>query len=145
MSAWKRVRVWVLGAVIFAIFTLGPLLQFKGRFLFPLDNLLREQGIPQDVTFPLPFVLLHYIPFLRANRVPNRFSIILGLALAVLVGYGALALLRKLPKSRRGLTLAVGAFLLVVILFDQIAVPLPLTDARLASQIFWSTLKEARP
>ena len=131
LSAWKRVRVWVLGAVIFAIFTLGPLLQIKGRFLFPLDNLLREQGIPQDVTFPLPFALLHYIPFLKANRVPNRFSIILCLALAVLVGFGVLALLRKLPKSRRGLTLAVGALLLIVVLFDQLAVPLPLTDARI--------------
>lgn len=147
LSAWRQVRAWVWGAMVFAVFTLGPLLQIKGQFLFPLDNLLREQGIPQDVTFPLPFALLHYIPFLKANRVPNRFSVILGLALAVLVGYGAFALLSRLAGRKReasgtarvpnmrvwGKTAATvgGAVLLAVVLFDQMAVPLPLTDARL--------------
>jgi hypothetical protein len=131
LGAWKRVRVWVWGAVVFAVLTLGPLLQIRGQFLFPLDNLLREQGIPQDVTFPLPFALLHYIPFLKANRVPNRFSVILGLSLAVLVGYGVLVLLRRIPGEKRGVALGVGAVLFAVIIFDQLAVPLPLTDARI--------------
>lgn len=147
LSAWRRARVWVWGAVIFAIFTLGPLLQIRGQFLFPLDNLLREQGIPQDVTFPLPFALLHYIPFLKANRVPNRFSVILGLALAMLVGYGAFALLRALSGRRhpratspararmsawqKTAVAGAGGLLLAVVLFDQLAVPLPLTDARI--------------
>lgn len=131
VTAWRRLRVWVVGATVFAIFTLGPLLQIRGQFLFPLDNLLREQGIQQDVTFPLPFALLHYIPFLKANRVPNRFSVLLGLALMVLVGYGVLWLLKRQPVRRKGLIWVAGALLLAVALFDQVSVPLPLTDARI--------------
>ena len=49
---------------------LGPLLQINGRYRFSLDNLL-----PEGVTFPLPFTLLHFIPFINANRAPNRNSV----------------------------------------------------------------------
>jgi hypothetical protein len=166
LSAWKQARAWVWGAVIFALFTLGPLLQIRGRFLFPLDNLLREQGLSQDVTFPLPFALLHYIPVIKANRVPNRFSVVLSLALAVLAGYGASWILarvasrksanfksanresanQRVSESASGRIsrpqspisnlrplisyLISGGVLLVLVLFDQVSVPLPLTDAR---------------
>jgi hypothetical protein len=100
LTAWKQARAWAWSALVFAVFTLGPLLQIKGRFLFPLDNLLREQGLSQDVTFPLPFALLHYIPVIKANRVPNRFSVVLSLALAVLAGYGAYWILTKVASSK---------------------------------------------
>ena len=129
-TAWQRARAWAWGALLFGLLTLGPLLQIRGQFLFPLDNLLGEQGLSQGVTFPLPFSLLHYIPFLKANRVPNRFSVILGLSLAVLVGYGVFALLRKAGPGGRVLRGAVAVALLAVVLFDQVSVPLPLTDAR---------------
>ena len=46
---------------------LGPLLQINGRYRFSLDNML-----PEGVTFPLPFTLLHFIPFINGNRAPNR-------------------------------------------------------------------------
>ncbi len=134
LSAWRRARAWAFNAVVFAVFTLGPLLQINGRFLFPLDNLLRNQGLSQDVTFPLPFALLHYIPVIKANRVPNRFSVVLSLALAVLVGYGAAWLLSRVAGSKvAGSRVAGGSFtilLLAIVLFDQVSVPLPLTDAR---------------
>jgi hypothetical protein len=135
LSVWKQARAWAWSAVIFAVFTLGPLLQINGRFLFPLDNLLREQGLMQDVTFPMPFALLHYIPIVKANRVPNRFSTILSLALAALVGYGVFWILSKVAKSKvtgnRAVTLLSAALLLAVVLFDQVSVPLPLTDAQI--------------
>ena len=69
--------------LVFGILVLGPLLQVNGRYRFSLDSLL-----PEGVTFPLPFTLLHYIPFVNANRAPNRNSVILMLALAVLAAYG---------------------------------------------------------
>jgi hypothetical protein len=151
--------VWA--AVVFAVLTLGPLLQINGRFLFPLDNLLREQGLNQDVTFPLPFALLHYLPIIQANRAPNRFSVVLSLALAVLVGYGVMRstycvvrvgtgisrLISRVPRFgqhairntnyatrntthlRRAGWLVAGVSLAAV-LFDQVSVPLPLSDAR---------------
>jgi hypothetical protein len=141
LGAWKQARAWAWSAVAFAVFTLGPLLQVNGHYLFPLDNLLRAQGLAQDVTIPLPFALLHYIPIIKANRVPNRFSVVLSLALAVLVGYGVSYLLSKIGKSANQRSaipnlqsvissLVAGCLLLGIVLFDQVSVPLPLTDAR---------------
>ena len=157
VAGGRRARAWAWGAVAFAVFTLGPLLQINGRFLFSLDNLLAEQGIAQGVTFPLPFALLHYLPIIQANRAPNRFSVVLTLALAVLVGYGvvrisycvvrsAYRLLRALsPTSHTSrstqhairnthyairTTQFVAGLSLVIVLFDQVSVPLPLSDAR---------------
>lgn len=144
LGTWKQARPWAVGAVVFALFTLGPLLQINGQYLFSFDNLLREQGLFQDVTFPMPFALLHYIPIVKANRVPNRFSVVLSLSLAVLVGYGAFWVLSKAKSNkatnneavRSGLAdkplvaLLLFTLLLFVVLFDQVSVPLPLTDAR---------------
>jgi len=128
--AWRQARRWAWGASLFALLTLGPLLQVNGRYLFSFDNLLREQGLEHGVTIPLPFALLHYIPIVRANRVPNRFSVVLVMALAVLVGYGAMILLRRLARLPRPGMAIVTLCLLVLVLFDQVSVPLPLSDAR---------------
>ena len=134
VSHWRRAKLWVTGAVTFAIFTLGPVLQIRGKFLFPFDNLFREQGIAQDVTFPLPFALLHWLPIIRANRVPARFSVVLGLSLAVLAGFGAFKILRilgsKFKVQSSKLMVGMASLLLIFALFDQISVPLPLTSAK---------------
>ena len=50
----------------------------------------------------MPFALLHFIPILNANRAPNRNSLILMLALAVLVAFGAAWLLGAVEWQRRG-------------------------------------------
>jgi len=128
--AWHRVRAWAWGALLFALLTLGPLLQINGRYLFSFDNLLREQGLEHGVTIPLPFALLHYLPIVRANRVPNRFSVVLVLALAVLVGHGAMTLFHRLTRLSKSGIAVTTIFLLVLVLFDQVSVPLPLSDAR---------------
>ncbi|RME49914.1 MAG: hypothetical protein D6796_04095, partial [Caldilineae bacterium] len=153
----RQAKGWATGVVVFALFTLGPLLQIRGRFLFPLDNLLREQGIPQDVTFPMPFALLHYLPVIRANRVPARFSVVLELCLAVLVGFGVYRILGfkfqvssfkfqvssfkfrvsgfgfRVPgfkfQVRGWARVGASALLVAFALFDRLALPLPLTSA----------------
>ncbi|MCB0165095.1 MAG: hypothetical protein KDI79_12765 [Anaerolineae bacterium] len=149
---WRRVAgVWLWSAIIFTILSLGPLLTINGQNRFNLDGL--------EVTFPLPFALLHYIPILNANRVPNRFGIPLTLALAVLVGYAIFWLLQKTIRHRTPSTVpsspqqptqpspsptnypptysllafALTLVFLVILLFDQYSVPLPLTDARIPS------------
>jgi hypothetical protein len=119
----RRVAAWAWSAFLFIAFSLGPLLQINGRSRFNLDGL--------EVTFPLPFVLLHYIPIVRANRAPNRFSVVLMLALAVLVGYGTYYLLARRPaRARRFLVPGLSLLCGVVLLFEHLAWPLPLTDAR---------------
>jgi len=97
VGAWtgrKRLKAWSWTALVFGVLILGPLLQINGRYRFSLDNML-----PDGVTFPLPFTLLHFIPFINANRAPNRNSVILMLALAVLAAYGAAWLLARINES----------------------------------------------
>jgi len=92
------VAPWIWGTLVFAVLALGPLLQVAGRYRFSLDNLL-----PEGVSVPLPFALLHFIPILNANRAPNRNSLILMLTLAVLVAFGAAWLLGGVEAwQRRG-------------------------------------------
>jgi hypothetical protein len=100
LGAWRgrgKLRPWIWSALVFGVLCLGPLLQINGRYRFSLDGLL-----PEGVTMPLPFALLHFIPFINANRAPNRNSVILMLALAVLAAYGAAWLLKKLVDKETG-------------------------------------------
>jgi hypothetical protein len=140
---WRELKAWIWTALVFGLLALGPLLQISGRYRFSLDGLL-----PEGVSFPLPFVLLHFIPVVNANRAPNRNSVVLMLALAVLAGYGAAwllgALTAWLEKRLAGvgaaakarlpwspMLLAVTAVLGLGILAEHLAVPLPTTDARI--------------
>jgi hypothetical protein len=131
-------RVWLWSALIFTVLSLGPLLTINGQNRFNLDGL--------EVTFPLPFALLHYLPLISANRVPNRFGIPLTLSLAVLVGYSLSRITYHVSRfafyiSERSLSLGrtkpyslilISYFLiLILLLFDQYSVPLPLSDARI--------------
>ncbi len=140
----KKLGPWIWNALIFGVLCLGPLLQINGRYRFSLDTML-----PEGVTFPLPFTLLHFIPFVNGNRAPNRNSVILMLALAVLAGYGAAWLLsrraeeprragaaaqisatpRLRPRAFRFSSSLFAGLLGIAILAEHLAVPLPTTDA----------------
>lgn len=135
-AAWRRARGWVIAAIISALFTLGPLLQIRGRYLFNFDGL--------ETSVPLPFLLLHYLPFVQGNRAANRWSIVLMLSLAILAAWGVASLWRWLqtrattPSSNRRTTWLAGPLSLLLvglILFEHAAVPLPLTDARIPPAI----------
>lgn len=138
----RRTKVWIAVVIGFAILSLGPLLHINGISEFDLDGL--------STTVPLPFLLLHYIPLLKENRVPNRYSILVTIGLGVLVSYAGLWFLSWLElyaRSRRtqldaadriglpvgkkwlGLPLAVGGLLGLGLLVEHLAAPLPLTDA----------------
>lgn len=144
----KQLAVWSASALVFALLSMGPVLHINGKSVFDLDGL--------SITFPLPFLLLHYIPFLRENRVPNRFSVLVMLSLAILVGFAVLWItdaigahwVRRRPSGipkvkpdfleksgySNGLrdnriATAVTVVLVSLLLFEHLAVPLPLTDA----------------
>lgn len=137
----RHARVWALIALISGLLALGPLLQINGQSVFDLDGL--------QVTVPLPFIGLHYLPFVQGFRAPNRFSIVLMLALAVLVGYGMFWALGQVlalqwrsrfrplfPHAdtgswgRRTLAVAMTGVLSTAVLIEHLALPMPLTDAR---------------
>jgi len=118
---WKTLKVWAISAIAFAVLSLGPLLHINGKSVFDFDGLA--------VSFPLPFLLLHYIPLLKENRVPNRFGVLVMLSLAVLVAFAAVWIAQKIKK--KVLLFTVYGLLLTGILFEHSAIPLPLTDARI--------------
>jgi hypothetical protein len=135
---------WGLSALLYAILSLGPVLHIAGRWVFDLDGLL--------VRVPLPFIILHYIPFIKANRYPSRLHVLVILCLAVLVAYGVQAILGRTQtnadKTQGGAEHSMSirrdrprlvsvrlrsflAFLMVgALLFEYLAVPLPLSDLR---------------
>ena len=125
----RRLRIWLWTALIFGLFTLGPFLQINGQYIYNLDGV--------KTAFPMPFALLHYIPIVKANRAPNRNSVLLMLALAVLAGYGVHWLMGQFAKKRvvdagmqrlgSALALAIGGLMV----FEHLALPAPLSDARI--------------
>ncbi len=142
-GAAAPVTFWGLSALLYAILSLGPVLHIGGRWVFDLDGLL--------VRVPLPFIILHYIPFIKANRYPSRLQVLVILCLAVLVAYGVAAILNRTrvvtevrekdaDKSHASIRArlrrfslnprAIALLLSAAILFEYVAVPLPLSDMR---------------
>ncbi len=130
----RKVSLWVIGALTFALFALGPLLQINGVSTFDLEGV--------KLNFPLPFIILHYIPIVQANRVPNRFSVVLMLCIAMLVGFGAHWLAGRFGAiaGRVGtrILFPVAAMISLLLIADHLSIPLPLTDARVPE--FYSQL-----
>ncbi len=132
IAYWRKLRIWIWTSVIFGLFTLGPFLQINGQYRFDLDGV--------EATFPMPYALLHYIPIVKANRAPNRNSVLLMLGLAVLAAYGLQWLLSKLNRpasidngqlsmvNRQSVVAFVFAALII---FEHLTVPAPLSDARI--------------
>jgi len=125
------VRFWGLSALIFWLLTLGPTVRISGR----------------DTGIPGPFALIAELPFLKGNRYPSRYSVMLVLSCAVLAGSGLSLLFRGKARRRRGMrgmrgtkgvrrnssvTMASALAVLVpaLFLFEHLSIPLPLSDMR---------------
>jgi len=116
LALWKipRARSWGVFGAIFILISLGPALVVNGK---PFD-------------LPMAFDILLEIPFVKGNRYPSRWSVMVTLALAVLVGYGIVWASQKLKvKGKKWNGLFAFAFLLLT-LFEHFAV-LPLSDFRI--------------
>lgn len=136
-----KVRIWIWTCLVFGLFTLGPFLQINGRYQFDLDGVA--------ATFPLPYILLHYLPIIKANRAPNRNSVVLMLGLAVLIGVGVNWLLRRVEcRDRRFGALTLHFILSILmaglILFEHLALPAPLSDARIPA-VYAQIAADPRP
>lgn len=125
VAVWrvKPARVWGIWLALTALLTLGPTLRINGA----------------ETDLPLPFDLLLEIPLIKGNRYPSRWSVMLTLMLAVMVGYGVWYLANRLSSSHppeprdarhklvaRGLVSVVG----LLLIFEHLPIPLPLSDFR---------------
>lgn len=117
-----RARIWAVWFGIIFLIALGPSVRINGA----------EFNLPF-----LPFNALLKIPLVEGNRYPSRWSVMLTLCLAVLVGFGVATLLTKLASRHdrepqlsnsrpfRALLPSLLCFLLVI---EHISVPLPTSD-----------------
>ncbi|MGH2542681.1 MAG: hypothetical protein ACRDIB_07785, partial [Ardenticatenaceae bacterium] len=127
---------WTFLSAVFVLLSLGPTLRVNGR----------------EWELSLPFDLLLQLPFLKANRYPSRYAVLIALCMAMLVAWGACALLARLgtkgtegtegthditssphhlassPQAfrRRTVLVVLGALLLL----EHAGAPLPLSDYR---------------
>lgn len=128
LRRWRTARFWLLIALVFALFSLGPTLHVAG----------------QPTGIPLPFLVLHEIPIVNHIRIPMRYGIVVSLALALLAGIAinniqvaidnAKSRIRTLDVSsvplRRALGLRVAELSLwlvpVAVLFEYAVLPYPI-------------------
>ncbi|MBM3130648.1 MAG: hypothetical protein FJ009_18715 [Chloroflexi bacterium] len=117
IALWRvpRARVWGVFGALFILISLGPELRVNGA----------------RVDLPLPFDLLLEIPFVKGNRYPSRWSVMVTLALAVLAGYGIAYASSKFKVQSSKLTLLLPFAFLLVTLFEHLSIPLPLSDLRI--------------
>lgn len=109
----RQALIWVLGAVIFFVLALGPLLQIGGQ---PFSGV------------PMPYRLLQQIPGVNLARVPARFALLVTLCLAILAALGLVSLIERFPRLRQPpIARLAFSLLVVVLLLEHIAIPYPLT------------------
>jgi hypothetical protein len=100
---WRAARFWLLVAILFALFSLGPSLHVLGR----------------DTGIPLPYLALHEIPILNNIRIPMRYGIMVSFALAMLAAIALDDLQRRgARRERRGARIV----LRLVLLFSPLAI-----------------------
>jgi hypothetical protein len=105
--AWLALAAWIL--------SLGPIVYIWGQHFF------------FGTRVPMPYSLLYYVPFFNIMRVPSRFTLLVMLALAVLVGYG-LAEAGRARFQFRGIQVGRVAWALVglLVIFEFLPVPYPM-------------------
>jgi len=109
------VRFWTIAAGIFFLLCLGPSLRINGT----------------DTSLPLPFLVLQQLPFFKGNRYPSRYSVLLVLSLAVLVGHATSRIAGRPLAPRFPLPSALCPWLIAMLFtFEHLSAPLPLSDLR---------------
>ncbi|MBX0326628.1 hypothetical protein K2Z83_02890 [Oscillochloris sp. ZM17-4] len=110
LALWRRpaARPWGLMALAFGVLALGAELRVNGV----------------GTGLPLPYALLAGLPVVRLTRQPDRFDILVTIALAMLAAHGAAALLGMLGARRRAWAPALLAAMSALVLIDYLPAPI---------------------
>ncbi len=95
VGVWRRraARGWLLLALAAWVLSLGAVLRVNGQTVLVTSGAYTTPLL-------LPWALLERLPLLSLSRTPVRFNFTLGLALAIMAGYGAAGLFH----ARRGIS-----------------------------------------
>ncbi|MBZ0293544.1 MAG: hypothetical protein K8L99_13335 [Anaerolineae bacterium] len=106
----REVRPWLLLAAVAWVFSLGPLLKV-------LNQVVVLHLGDYDSAITLPWLVLQKLPLLNITRTPARFHFTIGLALAIMVGYGAAWLWERI-RLRLSIQWLATSIAALFILFD---------------------------
>jgi len=110
----QTVRFWGIIALLFSLFSLGPVLHIGNRTGFSFFNF----------SLPMPYILLQYtIPFIENSRTPGRLFIIAILAFSVLAGYACNELLKRYETKKIIILIVLSG----LIIFEYLSVPVPMS------------------
>ncbi|GEM_PF-1591455 len=73
-----RIWSWIVPAIVFFVFSLGPILYVAGQDSFQVSNL--------KFRIALPFIVIYQLPFIGDLRAPSRFSIFTMVCLVIIAG-----------------------------------------------------------
>ena len=105
-------KFWNLSLLISILLSLGPFLHIYIIELF----------LPFRLSIPLPYLITFYIPFLEAVRIPGRYGVMAMLFFAIIAGYALKTLFSKIRKK----SILWQMLIIIIILFEYIAIPFPL-------------------
>lgn len=131
----RIINFWLLSGLFFFLLSLGPYLQVNGKHLFQIGN--------WEFSIPLPHILILKIPILGGSRISGRFSVMLMLSLAVLVGYACAALMTKITRvSHRRIAWLCAGIILLAVLFEYLTFPYPHLYSQSIPQIYHDIAEE---
>ncbi|MFA5770737.1 MAG: hypothetical protein WC894_04565 [Patescibacteria group bacterium] len=108
ISLWNKIKPYFLMSLFFAVLMLGPFLKIFNRWSINIEGVA--------VVFPLPFLLLHYVPGLSTLRAPSRFTPIFIFFSCIVAAYIFDFLIEKVGKKK---SLILIIILFVVFFLDQ--------------------------
>ena len=108
---------WVVAGALFILLALGPVLRVGGQ-MYP--------------AVPMPYGLASRLFLVRLLRFPDRYTMFLALPIAVLVSYGSTAVLARVSQRARWVHIAATCLLVGAVLFEYLAVPVPLQRPQLS-------------
>jgi hypothetical protein len=103
---WPSARFWVLAALVYFGLALGPELRVNGHLYSEV---------------PMPYQLVEGL--FRVLRKPDRFNVLLGLPIAMLVAFGVQSLLQQRRLSRHPAVVGLAACLLILAEYRQAPFP----------------------
>ena len=107
-----RSRIWGIAAATSLVLAMGPYPRFMGT----------------QVRIPMPYLFLHdHVPLMDFTGVPERFTILAVLCLAVLCGYGIAHWLSRTALPSSTARTAIGGIGLLIVL-EYLAVPFPMVQ-----------------
>jgi hypothetical protein len=110
---------WKPLSIFFLFLSLGPIL-----FIGSLETIVGKQ-----ITIPLPYQLLYFLPFFKSILVPPRFIIFFIFSLVIPAAYGFKFILDNIKKSFYKISFTI--VVMALILFEYSSAPISLSETKI--------------